>query len=294
MVFAFFDSDHVKLIESPHYVQLPVLKGPDGNLFKAKLMRFLIQLTANRPSVISANYPYLLSSSIYKIIAKGDTQYASFLHETGYGKGFKFFTFSQINCPFTIEGDRMRLLSNELNFQVAFHLPQAAESFVKGLFQSEKIDIADKRSKASFTVKSVESLPSPLQQLKENEIVNICLKPISPIVAGLQNDRGNYDYLAPDDKRFTESLIYNWRSKITTCYNKETADSALLMMEVLPMKHTPKSRLITIKADTPAETKIRGWMNFGLKVTGEKRFVELLMNAGVGRENSMGCGCVGV
>ncbi|MBS1744677.1 MAG: CRISPR-associated endoribonuclease Cas6, partial [Bacteroidetes bacterium] len=40
------------------------------------------------------------------------------------------------------------------------------------------------------------------------------------------------------------------------------------------------------------ETKIRGWMNFGLKVTAEKRFAELLQNAGLGLYNAMGCGCV--
>ncbi|MCH5598022.1 CRISPR-associated endoribonuclease Cas6 [Niabella ginsengisoli] len=233
-------------------------------------MRFSIQLIAihSGVNIISLNYQYALSSAIYRIIAKGDAAYASFLHETGYGKGFKFFTFSQINCPFKIEGDRMRLLSNELNFQVAFHLPQAAENFVKGLFQAEQIDIADKKSKASFRVKSVESLPNPLQQHKDNEIVNTQLKPLSPIVAGLQNDKGNYDFLSPDDERFTQSLIYNWRSKIATCYDEETAAGALLIMEVISMKNPFKSRLITIKADTAAETKIRGWMNFGLKVTG--------------------------
>lgn len=66
------------------------------------------------------------------------------------------------------------------------------------------------------------------------------------------------------------------------------------MMEVIPAKQPFKSRLITIKADTPEQTKIRGWMNFTLKVTAERRFVELLLNAGVGVYNSMGSGCVGV
>lgn len=258
-------------------------------------MQFHLILTAlSKGNFIPANYSYPLSAAIYRIIAKGDAQYASFLHEKGYGRGFKFFTFSQISCPFTIEGDRFRLMSNELSFNVAFHLPQAMESFVKGLFQSEQIDIADKKSKASFAVKSVESLPNPLQQHSENAMVSIRLKPLSPIVAGVQNNKGNYDFLSPHDSRFTESLIYNWRSKIATCYNDAIGTAALLMMEVIPAKQPFKSRLITIKADTPEQTKIRGWMNFTLKVTAERRFVELLLNAGVGVYNSMGSGCVGV
>ncbi|HRN46545.1 MAG TPA: hypothetical protein PKW69_00815, partial [Niabella sp.] len=103
--------------------------------------------------------------------------------------------FSQISCPFTIAGSRMHLLASELRFQVAFHLPPAAENFIKGLFRSETIDIADKISGAGFTVKSVESLPNPLQRYNNNEVVNVRLKPLSPVVAGLPNERGLYGFL---------------------------------------------------------------------------------------------------
>lgn len=255
-------------------------------------MRFRITLASNIRHTIPMNYQYPLSAAIYKIIAKGDAEYASFLHETGYGKGFKLFTFSQINCPFNIQGDRMQLLSNELTFQVAFHLPQAMENFIKGLFQSERIEIADKRSKGSFAVQSVESLPSVLQQYPDNEIISVMLTPQSPVVAGIQNEQGNYDFLSPGDVRFVESIIYNWRSKIETCYDKQTAENAVLLAEIIPLQRPFKSRLITIKSGTPEETKIRGWMNFRLKVTAEKRFVQILLNCGACLYNSMGCGCV--
>ncbi|HRN46544.1 MAG TPA: CRISPR-associated endoribonuclease Cas6, partial [Niabella sp.] len=82
--------------------------------------------------------------------------------------------------------------------------------------------------------------------------------------------------------------------KIEAAYNPATASGALLMAESVPMKHPPRSRLITIKEGRPEETKIRGWMNMGLELTGEKRFVELLLNAGAGLYNAMGCGCVQV
>ena len=258
-------------------------------------MKFRIILSASkRNCVIPMNYSYPLSAAIYKILQKADTDYAAFLHETGYGKGFKLFTFSQINCPFNIEGDRMKLLNNTVSFETSFHLPEASQNFIKGLFLSQQIDIADKKSKATFTVASVESLPNPLQSFKENEIISVQLQPISPVVAGVQNEKGNYDFLSPGDTRFSDHIIYNWRSKIATCYDEPTATNALLIIEVSPLKKPPKSRLITIKANTPAETKIRGWMNFGLKVTGEKRFVEILMNAGVGLYNAQGMGMLEV
>lgn len=95
-------------------------------------MKFKVMLSRKFGKAIPVNYQYPLSAAIYRIVSKGDAEYARFLHETGYGKGFKLFTFSQLNVPFEIEGDRLRLTSNEANFQVAFHLPQAMESFVKG------------------------------------------------------------------------------------------------------------------------------------------------------------------
>src|SRR5690606_5174551 len=182
--------------------------------------------------------------------------------------------------------------SNELSFQITFHLPKAAESFIKGLFQSEKLDIADRISKGRFTVQSIKTLPSPLEPDKENEITQVVLSPLSPVVAGLMKDNGKYDFLPPDDPRFAESLIYNWRSKIETCYDKATAQGALLIMEQKARKLPPRSRLITVKAGTEAETKIRGWMNVDLSVTAEKRFIEILLNAGVGVYNAQGMGYV--
>lgn len=111
---------------------------------------------------------------------------------------------------------------------------------------------------------------------KDNEVISKHFKPLSPIVSAITNDRGHDDYLGPDDPRFIERLLFNWRSKIEDCYDATTANGALLLMEVVPEKQPFKSRLITIKADTDAQTKIRGWVNFQLKVTAEKRFLELL------------------
>ncbi|SHI73899.1 CRISPR-associated protein, Cas6 family [Cruoricaptor ignavus] len=252
-------------------------------------MRFLVRLQT-KDRIIPINYQYPMSAAIYKIISQGDAEYAEFLHNTGYGKGFKFFTFSQLNCKFEIDGDRMNLLTDEVSFQIAFHLPQAMENFVKGLFQSQKIEIADKKSRAVFSVKSVESLPNPLQKVKENEIIKMELEPLSPIVAAVKNENGNYTFLSPEDARFAESLLFNWRSKIAACYDDETAQNAMLLLKPILLQKPPKSRLITIKEGTAQQTKIRGWMNLKIEVTAERKFVEMLMNAGAGPYNSLGCG----
>lgn len=258
------------------------------------IMRFLIRLHTSFKNTIPINYQYPLSAAIYSIINKADYHYASFLHERGYGKGFKFFSFSQLRSPFRIEGDRMKLLSPHVEFEITFHMPEASQNFIKGLFMSQRIEIADRKSKVSFMVTSVESLANPFQGINENQIINIRLKPISPMVVGLHNQEGNYEFLAPDDRRFSESLIYNWRNKISASYDEQTAREAVLLIEIILLEKPPKSRLITVKAGEPEETKIRGWMHFALQVTGEKQFVELLMNCGAGVYNAQGMGCVGV
>lgn len=244
--------------------------------------------------MIPINNQYPVSSAIYRIMAKGDAEYARFLHEQGYGKGFKFFTFSALSCPFTVEGDRLRLHKNELSFFVSFHLPEASQHFIKGLFQSERLTIADRKSKAEFQIASVEAMPNPLKDYGENQLASLDLRPLSPVVAGIKNEKGNYDFLEPQDERFAQSLLYNWREKIRSCYDEGTAREAVLTAAVSLLKNPPKSRLITIKADTPEQTKIRGWVNFGLNVTAERRFLELLLNCGAGLYNAMGMGCMGL
>lgn len=256
-------------------------------------MRFLIKLNTNNRE-IPINYQYPLSAAIYKIINNADKEYAEFLHSNGYGKGFKLFCFSDIKGKFRVEGDRLHLLNDTVSFDISFHLPEASQHFIKGLFLSQRVEIADKRSKANFVVQSVEALPNPFAGKKDNEIISVVLETSSACVAGIKNEKGNYDFLSPEDKRFAECLLYNWKEKIKSVHPSVIPEELILSIEAVLYKDPPKSRLMTIKADTPAETKIRGWMNFGLKVTGEKRFVELILNVGVGVYNSQGMGFVEV
>lgn len=259
-------------------------------------MRFQIQLynIDYNLSVLPINYQYPLSSAIYKILSKGNAEYAQFLHEKGYGKGFKFFTFSDLNTKFKREGDRMRLLNPKAEFTIAFHLPEASRTFVEGLFRSEEIVIADRKSKAIFKVQSIVSKNNPLNQKSDNEISQIVTRPLSMIISGEKNERGNYDFLSPDDSRFVQSLLNNWRNKIAASYNEREAEEAILMIEVEKYKNPWRSRLVTIKSETNSETKVQGYLNFKLKLTAERRFLDLVLNAGLGLYSAQGMGCLGV
>ncbi|HLS70087.1 MAG TPA: CRISPR-associated endoribonuclease Cas6 [Chitinophagaceae bacterium] len=257
-------------------------------------MRFRLKLYKTAGREIPINYQYPLSAAIYKILAKGDAEYASFLHEKGYGKGYKFFTFSDLKFKYKRENDRMLLLDPKVEFTVSFHLPEASRTFVEGLFKSENIVIADKNSKVVFQVQSIISLENPLKEFSPQELMEVIVKPTSAIVTGIKNERGHYDYLLPDDKEFLSSLIYGWRNKIRDAYDLETAEQAILSIELEYYQNPFRTRLVHIKSDSQAATKIRGSINYKLKLRAERRFIELLLNAGIGIESAQGMGSLEV
>jgi len=263
-------------------------------------MRFqLTLLPSARASLIPANYQYPLSAIIYKIIQQADEKYSAFLHNEGYrldnGKSFKLFSFSDLKVPYSIQGDRFVINGVPAALTISFHVDEAATNFIKGLFINQQFDIADKISGAHFSVSEVQLLPDAVASVKDDE-PDIILQPLSPLVVGRKNERGNYDFLSPADADFSEWLIHNWIEKYKAVTNEINAEELRkrIGIELLTAPQEIKSRLITIKAFTPQQTRIRGFVNFRIKAKAPKPMLELAMNAGMGLYNAMGCGCVGV
>ena len=264
-------------------------------------MRFILQLHTEKYSLLPFNYQYPLSAAIYKIIQRADHLFATFLHDSGYcnnGKTFKLFTFSDIKTPFQKQSDRMQLLSGEAELIICFYMPVAAENFIKGLFMNQQLEIADSKSKVRFTITQVESLSAGQAGLPEalNTGSAILLQPLSPLVVGRKNARGHYDYRSPEDADFVQCLYYNWMEKCAAVGLPVAAGNIEpeISIEVLLLNHPPQQRLITIKAGTDAETKIRGYTKFRLAVTAPVEMLEVVLGAGLGLHNAQGMGCVGV
>lgn len=264
-------------------------------------MRFNLTLAATeRSPILTLNYQYPLSAAIYKVIQKADSSFAAFLHNTGYGKGhhcFKLFTFSDIKTAFRISGDRLQMLDATAQLTVCFYIPEAAENFIKGLFIHQQLEIADKKSKATFNVQQVESMPSLIKNTFD-EMITVTVQPLSPVVTGRKNEKSYYDYLSPTDAGFTECLLHNWFEKYKAVHNVD--EGGLLQLKeqtkikVLLFSQPPKQRLITIKQGTAEETKIRGYTKFRLQLTAPEALLQLALDAGLGLHNSLGCGCVEV
>lgn len=250
-------------------------------------MRFKITLlSAAEMAQIPISYQYPLSAAVYKILNKADAEFAAFLHEKGYGRGFKLFCFSDLKGKFKLNGDRLSLQNDKVEFEISFYLPEASKNFIKGLFLSQKIEIADTKSRAVFVVQSVEALTNPFSGKQDNEIIEALFETGSACVAGIKNEKSNYIFLNPEDPKFAECLLHNWKEKIKSVFPDEDMESLILNLEIILKDSPPKSRLITVKSGTPQETKVRGWLNFKIKLLGEKRFVELIYESGAGLYNA--------
>ena len=263
-------------------------------------MRFLLTLTTTKTNaLLPFNYQYPVSAAIYKIIERADSVFAAFLHDSGYtngGKTFKLFTFSDIQTPFVKNGDRMMLTTNNAELIVCFYMPQAAENFIKGLFMKQLLEITDRSSKAVFTVAGVEALSDGVIERSGDGVMSVMLQPLSPLVVGRKNERGHYDYRSPTDTDFTDGIVYNWMEKWGAVHDASEVDMEALRkaisVEVKLWKCPPQQRLITIKAGTDAETKVRGYMKFDLMVTAPQKMLQLLLGSGAGIHNSIGLGCL--
>ena len=138
-------------------------------------MQFKLTLNGNKGQFIPINYQYPLSACIYKIIERADAAYSLFLHDMGHRvgqslKAFKLFTFSNLNMPCKRVEDRLQIQSNQVDLQIAFHIPETAEKFVIGIFKDQRMEIADQYSKAIFTISQVEAF-SKLKTKEKKRII---------------------------------------------------------------------------------------------------------------------------
>lgn len=261
-------------------------------------MRFkLTLLPAAGKTAVPFNYQYALSAIIYGKIAQANQAYAEFLHEKGYAlndysKHFKFFTFSNLAGKFAVQQGALQLQSPETGFLLCCHTPEFAENLIKGVFADQEINIVGKGAKAVFNVSQIQLISPLFDADDDNALHTIHFKLLSPLVVGRKNEKGNDDYLSPEHADFLPLLTTNLVDKLTVIYGEYDADKISITAHYTREKI--KSRLVTIKEGTDAETRVRGFTGFTLELTATGRVIELALDAGLGSMNGVGFGCVRV
>ena len=242
------------------------------------------------------NYQYEFSAWIYKTLHYGDPAFARWLHDQGYTEGkrsFKLFSFSNLDVDrFKVKGDRFLILSDEACLVLTFHIDEAIQHFVTGLFRHNTFTIGDRKSQVDFEVRTVESLRSP--EFKEN----MRFRALSPVCVSRpvgSNGKLATEYLAPGHPEYEQRLFENLVTRYNSRPQQQHSKSSELLecSDELQLKVVgkPKSRLIKIKSDTPQETRVRGYL-YDFECTAPAELLRFGYEAGFGEKNSLGFGCV--
>lgn len=255
-------------------------------------MRYKITLkVVDHHPVIPINYQYELSSCILRFCRNADVKYHEFLHNaklTTQRKKFKLFSFSNLYVPRReIFADRLQILSPEISFILSFYLHNIAESFVKEMFLGHTFSLGDRFSRTNFRVENVEMLPLHIPY------ETVTLKTLSPLLMSKVNNRGNVDFLPPDYPEYKDRFLHTLLTKYVQVLN-ETRETPGVFLQgemnfCVNRRKKIRSRLITIKAHTPYEAQIRGFL-FEFDLTAPKDIIELGLLAGFGEKNRLGFG----
>lgn len=260
-------------------------------------LKITFNLKGNR-QVMPLNYQYPLSSWIYNILAGGDDEFAKIMHDEGYhlknGKTFKLFTFSKLYFPqgtyrIIPASDRMELWSRKAWLKVAFQMPLQAEKFIMGLFRDQKAAIGDIISHITMEVGSVEAIKEP--EIKTETVKIRCLSPV--VVAENQPGHKHETYLSPAENNYDSLFFHNLLDKHKILSDEfggidPFTENNLLKFECLTEK--PRGKMQVIKAFTPEQVKVRGYM-FDFALTAPSALIRTGLNSGFGAMNAMGFGC---
>lgn len=256
-----------------------------------------IQLTispAGENRILPINHQYEFSAWIYKMIHFGNEEFAEWLHSKGYIQGhksFKLFTFSNLEVErFKVFKDRFKIVSDNARLYLTFHIDDAAQHFITGLFQNSSFSIGDTKSRVDFEVQSVEALPSPefSDAMRFGALSPVCVtKPVDI------NGNLSAEYLSPKhpeyEQRFFENLVTRYKA-VHPDVNGEFDQTDDFKLNVTGK---PKSRLIKIKADAPQETRIRGYL-YDFECRAPAELLKFGYEAGFAEKGSLGFGCVGI
>ncbi len=262
-------------------------------------MRILLQLAHSPNCRLSFDYPYHISSWIYRTLGRADGPFARWLHEKGFGYGvrsYKLFTFGPLQpAEFRIDRQNQHFIAVRppSKLVLSFWLERAVQDFVAGLFEHQRFSLGNRDTQAAFQVVSVEVLPEPRFQpaMHYRTLSPLCLTRNVP-------GKRHADFISPDDEDFGEFLLHNLLRKQRAIAGipagtygpdewPEAPDDFSFRLLTPPEK--VRSRMIRVKG-----IHLRGFL-FDFELSLPPELHRLGYYAGFGEKNSAaGMGLVGV
>ena len=255
-------------------------------------MKFKLTLKIDRKhgDLLPFNYQYEQSAVIYRILAQADTQYASWLHENGYqlngSKRFKLFCYS----PFIFEKARplpkegcLNIIGERATWYISFIPEKSTLEFFLGIFAHQSFTIGNKEHRVAFGVAGVEAMPMP--PLSEHKT----FQTLSPICVK-QHEDGKTVFLSPDNPKFAAGILKGLKARYEIIHGQPLdMEGNAFAFELTGNK--VKAKLITIKANTPYESRVRGYLcSFRMKAPLE--LMKIACEGGIGEQCSQGFGFI--
>ncbi|WP_196889315.1 CRISPR-associated endoribonuclease Cas6 [Aureivirga sp. CE67] len=260
-------------------------------------MRIKLQFTrTSRNRMLPMDYQYALSSWVYKTIGTANAEFSKFLHDDGYKVGhktFKFFTISELNLyPFKVwkEQKLFELKGNTFSVQIAFMIDEAAQEFIKGLFMRQKGFIGNRFNGIDFEVTGVTVLTKPIF------LETMQYKTISPVFLTAKDENERILHLDPEKNKdiYAKYALNNLQQKQKHLQFHDFMEENIQENEMsFKVVKRLGSRLFRINPMTERETRNKMFL-YTFELTAPIEIHEILYNAGLGVDSSMGCGMVEV
>lgn len=256
-------------------------------------MRFKLTLKVEKSlygNQLPINYQYEQSGVIYKMLFDASQEYSTWLHDNGYqlnGKQFKLFTYSQLEIPqYQIDKQKGRFIikSDIVHWYISFLPEQSTEKFIQGVFMNQSFDLGDRWSRVHFQIQQVELQPAP------DLTGEASFETLSPLCLSKREEDGRTTYLPPIGDYAQQSIYSSLTNRYEAFYGKPYAGPSDFHFTLLS---DPKPKLIKVKADTPQETQVKGYL-CRFRLTTDLALMKILYETGVGVKGSQGWGMVKV
>ena len=172
---------------------------------------------------------------------------------------------------------------NRAEWAISFLPEKSTTLFVQGLFADQHFTLGNKDYRVDFHVANVELLPSvTFEPTMEWEAQSpVCVK---------EHAGDRTIFLSPEAPNYAEAILRGLLSRYESLHGHPFAgDTSGFRFELLSPQ--PKSALITIKAGTPQQTRIRGY-RYRFRLTAPAELMHIASEGGIGEECSQGFGYV--
>lgn len=235
-------------------------------------MQLIVKADLDEPLTLPVNYNHILQAVIYHGIGIMP-EYSDFLHGYGFARGqraYKMFQFSQLSGEYRVKDKQITFLS-----RVSFEVRSPEPFFIQLLYESI---LANGITFGSHVYTDVH--PELFDYTVESDRLCICMK--SPVTVYETNPgTGFAQYFRPDEQQFYAAVYDNFYRKYQAYYGVEPKSS----IEMEPFDEGEFKKMVT----SYKGTYITAWYGTFL-LTGRRKYLDFLYQAGLGGKNSQGFG----